>query len=390
MRGRFRSLVAVAVWSLAVGCCCAQKPPSLGENRLLALMPELRKLSSPSWVKEGLRVNYYAASATLPADRFYYYKDAKGNLARGEEVGPAGGGISQYTVIARTATSVIGNLDTYMQDIGSGMVVPSYLSGTVDPAGAGAVWANPAALAKATRFQDRELRVMKAPYPLNGKTYQSIRFHYVSARAVTDDVYDLASGLWLFHGSVVLSADGRYTQLTQVTYRSRRQLALPVASPAAPAFLGQTKQFAFQGAISVMVPGSPVFPQPVSLVLRKTGGGERWARYDVSSQTPGQMPSDRDMLCGAGQLPGEPWVSPSLLKNLTPGQILDRDPDVPFTVQVEGVQPGPRGEVVLVTNAGPGYKRTYAYERASGRELMVTTLQQVGAAVQQTQLQWVP
>lgn len=385
MRATTRALAMTLIWSGVAGGCLAQKAPSWGENKLLALMPELRKLPSPSWVKEGARVSYYSASASVSADRFYYYKNEHGNWSRGDEVGPAGAGITQYTVVARSETSVVGNLESYLQT--SGVMAPSYSGGTVDPAGAGACWANPAALVKATRFQSGSLLVMKAPYPLNGKTFSSLRCHSVSDRAVRDEVYDLASGILLFYGSAVLSGDGRHTQLAQMTLISRRQISLPATNPTRPDWVAQTNRLEYQGTVSLALQGSPQFPIPTSLSLQKTAGGARWAEYEVTRQTQGQLPGSGDLICGAGQLMGEPWTSPALLQNLRRGQILDQDPVTHATVEVADVTQGPAGVMVVLSESGAGYKRLRGYDRATGKELMLTALQQVGPGVQQTQLQ---
>lgn len=187
-------------------------------------------------------------------------------------------------------------LENYTIDAAGGVMVPSYVGGTVDPAGAGACWANPGALAHADRFQSRELTVLKMPYPLGGHTYQTVRFHHVTNQSVLDSVYDLDSGVLLLSSSVVLSSDGRHTQLTQMTYLGRRQLELPAADLPAPDWLGAVRQLRYQGAVTVQMAGMPQFPMPMSLSLQKTGGGARWARYEVSRQTQGQLPGSMELI----------------------------------------------------------------------------------------------
>ena len=382
MRALFRLVVCCTLLGGAAALASAQDAPAAGENKLLALMPELRKLPGPGWVKEGARVSYHSGAATIAAERFYYYKDHHDAWQRGDEVGPAGAGISQYTVIARTDTGVIGMLENYTIDAAGGVMVPSYVGGTVDPAGAGACWANPGALAHADRFQSRELTVLKMPYPLGGHTYQTVRFHHVTNQSVLDSVYDLDSGVLLLSSSVVLSSDGRHTQLTQMTYLGRRQLELPAADLPAPDWLGAVRQLRYQGAITVQMAGMPQFPMPMSLSLQKTGGGARWARYEVSRQTQGQLPGSMELICGAGGLCGEPWMSPAWLKELRAGQVLDRDPHTQATMQVEQA-----GAMVVISQTGPGFKRVRCYDRVTGREVALTTYQQVGQAIHQTRLQ---
>lgn len=386
MRGRLLILGALCLALVLPQWLAAQT--TSGENKLLALMPELRKLPSPDWVKEGARVTYYGAAASLPADRFYYYKDEHGLPQRGDEVGPAGGGFTQYTVVARTAASVIGVLENFAQDVGTGTLVPAPGAGSIDPAGAGACWANPAALAKADRFQSDFLLVQKSPYPLGGQTFKSVRFHYVSETSVLDSVYDLDSGLLLFFGSAVLSGDRRHTQLTQMTFCGRRQLALMAGQPDLPGWVNQQKQLQYRGQLLVLMPGMPTFPMPMALTLSKSDGGARWAKYQVATQAQGQPPGTLDLYCGAAQLLGEPFMSPQVLAELQPGQVIDEDPQMRVTVRVESV--GPQAGVqnlVVISQSGKGFVRLRGYERDSGRLLLVQTDQQVGTATHRTQLQ---
>lgn len=383
-RSRLALLALVPV--LLAGAALAQ---GFGENKLLTLMPELRTMAAPEWLREGTRVTYESASATVPANRFYWYKDHNDNWHKADEPGPASAGFIQYQCLYRSATGAVGALDSYLLDINSGNLSPLSLGGQVDPAGAGACWANPAALARADRFQDRSTQVLKMPQPIGGHTYKGIRFHYVGETAVDDTVYDLDTGLLLFYQHVGLSADRRSTLLVQMTFAGRHQVELP-ADPAAPGWLGETEPLQYQGATVVQLPGSPVFPMPTQVQVRKTGGGARWGKYEVAQQAQGQLPGTKEIYCGAAGIGGEPWMSPALLRDLRAGQVLDQDPQLKVTTSVAQVTPGPGGaEMVVISQEGPGFRRLHGYDRATGRMLWLRSLQQVGAAVHDTQLQLV-
>ncbi len=101
-------------------------------------------------------------------------------------------------------------------------------------AGAGACWANSAALAGAERFQAPDTYIVKMPQPIGDRIYDAVRFHYVGETAVDDTVYDLESGLLLFYQHIALSADARSTLMSQMTFSSLRQSPPLVADAAAP------------------------------------------------------------------------------------------------------------------------------------------------------------
>lgn len=358
------------------------------ENKLLVLMPELRQMPAPDWLQEGTRVTYFTASATVPAERFYWYKDERGEWRKGDMPGPAGMGFMQYQCVYRSPNGAVGTMDMYGQDPTSGVLVPQVAGGAVDPAGAGACWANPAALAKADRFQSKDFAAIKMPYPLEGKTYQSIRFHYVGETAVDDYVYDLESGVLLFHQHVALSADRLSTLLAQTTFMARRQVPLPAQNPAAPAWMADAKQMQYQGQLVVQMAGMPQFPMPMAVTLQKTGGGARWASYQATQQMQGQMPNSVNLICGAAGLGGEPWMSPDMLKGLQPGQVLDQDPQTQVVTGV-GQVGGPMGPLVVIVQEGRGFRKSRAYDPATGKLILLESLQQVGQAIHQTQLQLV-
>lgn len=366
----------------------AQQP---GENPLLTLMPELRGMAAPDWLQEGTRVTYHVASATVPEARRSLYIDPRHGLPRlGKEMGPAGTSLLQYVCVYRSADVAVGALDNYVVDINTGDLNHQPMGGAVDPAGAGACWANPAALAGAERFQSDKTLVVKMPHPIGERVYNAIRFRYNTETLVDDLVYDLESGLLLFHQHASLSKDRNRTLMTQMRFVALRQAPPPVADAAAPEWAATTRAMQYQGALAALVPGSPAMPIPISATIERLDGGDRWGRYRVTRQFPGQMPDATDIFCGAGGIAGEPWMAPALLQGLTAGQVLDRDPELGVVTTVEKIAPGPGGaDIIVISREGKGFKRSHAYDRASGMMLLVNSLQQVGLAVHETQFELV-
>jgi hypothetical protein len=375
--------------ALSLLTCLSAPAQSVSGNKLLILVPQARKMPAPTWLKEGVRVTYHSAAASVPANRFYWYKDHNDAWTRGDEVGPAGAGLTQYQVLARSATTVVGVLENYLQDDTSGVTVPAPMGGGIDPAGAGFCWANPQALAKATRYHDKHLRVLQAPYPLSGHTYRSIRFHYTSDRAVSDEVYDLDSGILLLASSVVLSADGSRTNYAQTIFVARRQTQVLAAGAAAPGWAPTTRQVTYRGSIWAEMPDMPRFPLPTTVTMTRVAGGTRFGKYHLTRQTQGVPASTEAVYCGASQVCGEPWMSPAILQAVTDGQVLDKDPHTKVTTRVDSVGRQGGRTVVAITQQGPGFEHQRVYDRTSGKMLFTQASQQVGPAVQVTRLELV-
>jgi hypothetical protein len=360
----------------------------LGENPLLMVVPQLRGMAAPEWLQEGTRVTYHTASATLPADAIYHYQDARGLPRWDDEVGPAGAAMLQWVCVHRSPEGVVGTFTSYAADIADGTLLPGTPGGSVDPAGAGACWANPAALATLDGLQSGNTQVLRMPHTIGERVFNAIRFHHVGDRSIDSLVYDLDSGLLLFHRNAAISADGRYTLLKTRNFVALRQAPPPVVNAPAPDWVGSTAPISYHGASASIVSGAQLMPIAATATFEKIDGGARWAKYRVTRQSSGQIPDTIEMICGAGSFTGEPWMAPALLRALTAGQVLDRDPDIGVVITVEEVAPGPGGaEIVVISHEGKGFKESRAYDRATGRLLMLTSAQQVGIALRQMQMQ---
>jgi hypothetical protein len=377
---------------LILSCACialagATSAQSLGQNSLLTLMPELRLMAAPDWLHEGTRVTYTNATATVPGSDIAWFKGQADNWQKADVSGASSAGWVQYQCVYRSPTGAVGSLDGYLLDINTGNLIPHALGGEVAPAGAGACWANPTALAKADRFQDKQMHVIKMPQPIGDHTYKGIRFHYTTDTSVDDTVYDLDSGLMLFFQHIALTADRTSTLMIQMTFSALRQVPPVVDDAPAPDWLSDKTPLQYSGAITAYIAGSPPLPIPLQMQMQKTDGGARWGKYQATQQTQGQMSGSAETFCGAGGLCGEPWMAPALLQNLQVGQVLDRDPQLNITTSVEQVLPMTNGgELVVIAQEGKGFKRVHGYERATGKMLLVDTAQEMGVALQETRV----
>ncbi len=344
------------------GLATAQTMPQM-ENPLLKLMPELRQASAPAWVKEGLRVTYYGASASIPRNRYYVYKNERGNLIKADEVGPAGAGLAQFEVVALDDTTAALSYTLFM-GVETGQLAPHESFCELGVPGATSIWVNPAVLATADRFQGGGLQVVRMPYTVGGKTYNGVRFDYTVGNDHHASVFEQETGLLIYYTHAVESPDLRHVQLAMSQFVNMRQVNLPWGTGTAPDWVQAQGSVAYDGTVTVFVPGSPTIPMPYSMAVQVKGSGPKWTRFSVVRYVHGMLNSSTEMVTGAGQIFRGFWLPPQALGVLQPGQVLDQDPDTKMTVSVAAAPAGFDG--VVLTESNGVAQSVYAYDRSSG------------------------
>lgn len=161
-----------------------------------------------------------------------------------------------------------------------------------------------------------------------------------------------------------------------------RATTLPWGTAPAPAWVGSTRVLRYQGEMAVHVPGSPVFPVPVSVTFQRQGGGADWARYQqitVQGGMGGVPPnvSEAERAFGPASLGGL-WISPQALARLHSGQVVDSDPVTKVTVSVGRIGPTSAGMMaVTITELGAGQRIDHLYDQNSGVLLATTSFDRV-------------
>jgi len=356
------SALATLLALVSAGLATAQTMPQM-ENPLLKLMPELRQAAAPGWVKEGARVTYYGASASIPRERYYVYKNERGNLMKADEVGPAGAGLAQFEVVALDHTTAALSHTLFM-GVETGQLAPHESFCEVGVPGATSIWVNPGVLATADRFQGGGLRVVRMPYTVGGKTYNGVRFDYTVGNDHHASVFEQETGLLIYYTHAVESPDLRRVQLAMAQLVNMRQVNLPWGTGTAPDWLQAQGSVAYEGRISVFVPGSPTIPMPYSMAVQVKSNGAKWTRFSVVRYVHGMVNSSTEMVTGAGQIFRGFWLPPQALSVLQPGQVLDQDPDTKMTVSVAAAPAGFDG--IVLTESNGAAESVYAYDRSNG------------------------
>lgn len=381
-------------------CLALCAPVSAQGGLLQTLYPDIARTPAPNWVSVGKRLTYYVASARVPEDRELYYRDQDGafvdqygNRYRKEDVtGPGGGGQAYLQVDVESLepgrvvlrTRLFSILTLYgrqpmlsVSDRSSIIGLP----GVVDE-----IWANPQYLARIPESYQPPLRVVRMPYTLGQKTYNSIRFHSQQEKSSYTQVYDLETGVLLYCGGTsavrpqgAVTGDlkpGTTGMLTHVQLVSIRDVSFPWSNATPPAWLKTVQQFQYDGYVGHMVPNSPVFTFPASQVLSVVDRGSHWIRANEVSTMYGSsgLPpqTDRKVTISGKHHVGGVWLPPSVLTTLRVDQVLDSDPATGCQTRVCFNGPLPDGRRVTgISEITSSFGYEYYYLQDSG--MLVST-----------------
>lgn len=328
---------------------------------------------APYWLKEGIRLTYYVASASIPATAHYYYPDEHGNYVddqgnrynQGDNPGPAGHGISQMNIACVDGNQAIIQARSYGYTNGNGPLVSYGTTGYVAPVSSAEWWMSPTALQAMVPSDGPGMKVLRMPWTVAGKTYKAIAFKQDSRQSRSFSIYDTVTGLLLTTNTSSVAQDGRQN-LAQIRFMDWRMVRWPWADRDAPGWVAQTTMLKYQGTYSMVIPGSPEFPVPLSLTATFKQKARRWASYQIESQinnpygTP-SLPNQVDMIAGPSIFGGL-WIDPAALGNLRQGQILDQDRLAGTTVTVTGSGPAS----VEFTESGQIHRQICTYDRRTG------------------------
>lgn len=396
--------LAVAVVALVgPGTTRAQPVAPGGNNPWLTLLPALRTAPAPGWLRQGTRITYYVAAASIQGGRHSYREVPDPNPASGvpciglymdpvtkkcyeqSEVGQGSGhGYSQVTVLALDQRVAAVEVRLYVISGASGPAVLGTTSGYIELPGVGGdTWLNPQVLRGAAGLKAAGLRVAQVRYPINGRPYNALWIQSGGPGAGQTWVYDLDTGV-LLHGASatqgapiqgpVAQGESREgaTQLSQSTLVGVRTPTIPWAAEPAPDWVGRTSILRYQGSVThyINVGGAAPASLALSVTFQRQNAGYNWAQYVVTTDQPGSsvpsMPAHEVRMYGSGQFGGL-WVPPRWLVQLRPGQALDTDPVTGVTVSVGQAGRSPQGvDVVTITEANQALRTDSAYDRATG------------------------
>jgi hypothetical protein len=356
-----------------------EKPSAKGDSSLtvdatsplLVLMPELKTAPPPSWVKPGTRLTFHAAAATTI------------NIADPDYKGAAAYSYIELNVVAVEENAVVIDQRIYTVNPEGGPLLAPDRGGYVFPAGAASdYWVNPDVLKKHVA-EPGGFKYFRAPYKVGDQTYNSVILKFKTVSGYQNWVYDEETGVLLHMGMAQQGnppdrEDERNkdliiatpTQRAECTFASRRDLKLPWAGSAAPAWLGTIKAVNFSGAQSVTVPGVPPVSIPLTGRWEITGHGKEslqgteTIRVDVPNMGP--QIATKPYVSGTSQIGGR-WIHPESLAALRQGQEIDKDPITKVTAAVSFTGRDRNGrDIVTLTESGSTQQIDFVYDKSTG------------------------
>jgi hypothetical protein len=336
------ALICIALILPASG---APALPSGGDNPMPIRFPELNKAAAPQWVTEGLRATYYVIAST---------SDSEGGINENKDVGSGstGNGLIQIDVVAMEDGMAATSTEAYAPDPYGGMrKINSY--GSVAPAGIGDFWCNPQVLQEIPAKASDDLTVQRIPFSIEDKEFQAIRFDFKSGTFEMAMVYDLDSGLLLYH-TVDYSTEGEWNtgvvknsgNHARLQLRNLRRLEIPWKDGVLPSWLARGQTWSYQGqSIQQFQGASPMISALASKVtvqaVHSRFAEMRADPYSQNSATAIYFNS----VCGASRLMGD--FVPLAALSASPG-VVDTDPDTGMQISV--VRSGRDGIILERTN----------------------------------------
>jgi len=374
-------------WVLACALLPAVKAAGQGVDLPSILLPQAKTLPAPDWLKEGVRLTYYSACATIAGSTDCYWRDEKGDwvgrnkedmglkYSHGEAPRASGHGYTQIDVVALGDKVV---LSTRSLGFFNGAVTQLATVAYVALPGAGGEWwVNPKALQGIQPQNTKELVILPMPYKIGDKAYNTVRFQSYSKNGESGYNYDVATGI-LVHSHYSASSrekaftwSGDTTSLGQNAFLGVRQLQIPWANAAPPAWIATVKHFQYEGTTTTTVAGAGSYSFPGSVAIDVTDRGKNWLLFTATSQTPGPagLPATTNscvLASGSAQI-GALWLPPAAIPGLAVGMTIDKDPFAGSEIRVTFNGTLPNGaKAVVMKEDSAGYSNEWTYDAVSG------------------------
>jgi len=354
--------------------------PAASGQDFSGVIPGLKQLPAPDWVKEGTRMSYYSATAVIPGAYEKFILDEEGNWVgvqsgkhyRREEIPGAGGhGVTQVDVLSVEQGISALKVNSWLYSSFTGPLVPINQGAYISPAAGGDWYINPQALANLQDSRSGGVTILRMPYTVNGVTYNAIRIQQESETSTFAHIYDMTDGKLLATFNSARSADKKSTTFAYATLLGVRQMNLPWMGQNLPDWMKQGTVLHFDGTKTIEAKlASYSFPTAVSFDMKITGVGQRYYTYSQTgsisaSGFPTQYGGD-SQVGGIGQ-PGGLALPPDALATLQTGQVIDEDNVTGITVSVKEIGQVSKGRnTVVLQAANQAYSANVTYDKDTG------------------------
>lgn len=406
--------------SLSIGLLCTASVVMLltvgarGVNRVevpdpsivLPLVPAAAEANSPPCIKAGTRLTYFGMTASIPGEYKKLVQDDNGQWVdkntgkryREEDIPGSGSAAFNVVQVGHVGGGIV-HLSTKLYTLDTSIKKCTFAvgGGMVGHAGCAAdYWIHPDVLNQVREVNEQGVRILRMPYSVGGKLYNAIRFQSEDAAGYHARVYDLETGLMIFHGSRVqgqpvytapTGGSGRpgvgrgSTQVVTRWIVEVKDIDVAWKGAAAPKWVEQFRQLSYKGVqTSVVAAAGTKLDRAMAVTCTPKARGRgclRFTNHFVLESLPGMPPEEalQDGACGSAAVGGL-WVSPQGLANLRPRQVIESNDLVGTTVAVSQVGQGS----VTLSEVGPLHRIDCTYDARTGMLSAMTLTQQIGLA----------
>jgi len=371
---------------------------------MLPLVPVAVGADAPPCIKSGTRLTYFGMTASIPGEYKKLVQDDNGkwvdkNTGKryDEEDIPSSGSAAYNVVQVGYVGGGIAQLSTklYTLDTSTRKCTFAVGGGLVGHAGCAAdYWIHPNVLKQVREVNEQGVRILRMPYSVGGKLYNAIRFQSEDAAGYQARVYDLETGLMIFHGSRV-QGQPIYTPPSAGSNRAGvgqgstqvvtgwivevRDIDIPWKDAATPKWIEQFRQLSYKGMqTSVVAAAGTKLDRAMTATLTPKARGLGWVRFTnhfVIETFRGMPPEEalQEGACGSASIGGL-WISPEALANLRPQQVIEINELVGTTIAVSEVRQG----FVMLSEVGPLHRIDCTYDTKTGMLSAMTLTQQIG------------
>ncbi len=374
---------------------------------VFTLLPQLQQGGAPSWVKPGMRLTYYAASATVAGEgkdwKFDPHGDWKSDDGRRwspeDKASGAGQGYTQLDIVGMSHGRAYTDMTQFLMPGMNGTPIamahigmPPFRGETTE------FWVNPSILRNMKSRNTSWCKVEHAPYDLGGKKYNAVWIEDSTNKTSELHVYDESTGVLLHFNSMgvgrnspIIADNEAYNTpsvtLNEGTLVQMRMVPIPWNHPLSTQWFSHAGGLTYRGKIYVQVAGSPYsLPMSTAFRLKSEGGGGNWGIFNTSAVTgmAGSLPQTGTEMCGAYQYGGV-WAPPLGLAKLTNGETLDHDPITGVTTMVSGKSDG--GKVVWLQMGNQAQILKFGYDISTGVLVAEENVMHMPQATMKTVLQ---
>jgi len=372
---------------------------------MLPLVPAAAEANAPPCIKPGTRLTYFGMSASIPGEYKQLVQDDNGRWVdrntgkrydQQDIPSASGGGYNVVQVgyvgdgIAQLSTKL------YTLDVSTGKCLFAAGGGLVAHAGCAAdYWIHPRVLKQVNEMSEQGVGIMRMPYAVAGRQYNAIRFQTENAAGYQARVYDLETGLLIFHGSRTqgapiytppISGSGvpgvgqGSTQLATGWIVEVKDIEVPWNTES-PGWVSQFGMLTYRGTqtTEVAAAGSRL-DRALTVSITPKARGSQWVRFTsrLAIETFQAMPPEQNVqegACGIATVGGL-WVSLEPLARLQPMQVIETNEHVGTTVTVGEVG----NNFVTITENGPLHRIDCTYDKRTGVLSAMNIAQQMGLA----------